>query len=1243
MTSRPAGPRRLVLVLGLCALGLGACTSARPFVGPEFREWEAEVPPPRDSLAYRVFLVGETADEGDPATLRLLRGKLAEAGANSAVVFLGDQLRRGLPDSLSAEYAEAESALMRLVEAVEGYEGRVLIIPGDGDARGVDAPDRQADFLRAHLGDGVFLPPSGLAGPVDVRLADGIVLFALDTGWWLRDPEDRETGEVEGEAGDFEVESELDVLLALDALLLEYKDDRILVVGHHPVFANGERGGHFGLRRHLFPLTDLWAPLYVPLPVVGSLYPLVRSYFPGRQDLNHPEYRELRDGLPPIIEEHDGIVYASAHERGLQYTPLRTDALELQHHILSGGAEGRPMAGGHEAGFAHGHAGFASLQYYRDGTVWAEFWEPDGAEGRLVFRTQLEEPLREDVEPEIPAIDPAAFPDYTDSTRVVRADPRLSAGPVKRFFFGDSYRDAWTAEVAVPVLDLGREKGGLTPMKRGGGYQTVSLRVTNPEEREFVLRQVRKRPDLLLPPALRGTFAADIFADQLQTSHPYGARAVPRIAAAAGIYHTNPVFRVVPDDPRLGIYQDDFAGDLVLLEERPAGDGSGQPHFGGVEDVDSSVKMFQELRGDNDTRVDQPFYLRSRLVDLLIGDWDRHQDQWRWAQFEPYELDSTLTGETREQGKVYRAIPRDRDQAFFRLTGFFPRLAQRLVRGLEDFGEDYGDVIGLTQNALELDRRLLNEVTREEGQAIARDLQARLTDEVLRDALADWPPEVYALDGERTLRILQSRRDRLPEVAEEFYELLAGTVDVVGSDKHERFVVERRSDDETEVTVYKTNKEGEDQKVIYRRVFRSDETREVRLYGLAGRDRFELRGEGGGPYVRVVGGPGEDAFVDRTGVRRAHFYDTERGNTVEPGRARVTLDDDPANNRYLADDFAYPLTLITPTAGYNSTDGPTVGGSVTFLRPKFRRTPYGSAHTLRARVATFTGGVSAGYRGHWVEALGPFDLVVDAEGATPQSVRNFYGFGNETTDDRGRDFYRVRLAEAALGVGLETALAPGVTVGLAPVARVVKVEPGAGTILGPEAADVRFDAAWYARARTRRPRRQPPAGFPLDEPRGRAHGRPQRRGQLRHTPLRPRRLRLPVARAAGHARAARRRGAPRWGRVPVLRGGDARWSREPARLPEHALLRPHRRLPERRAPAEAVRLPDLRRQRRPRADRVRGQRPRLDRRRGLVRVAPGLRRRPLDEPLRPDRAQRHRRRLGRGHVRQHRHRLPVLV
>ena len=1053
----------LALAGGL--FGLSGCTSSRPFVGAEFRDWEAETPPDRSALTHRVFLVGDTADEEDAATLWLLREQLEEAGEHSTVVFLGDQLRRGLPDSLSADYVGAEFALWRVLGVVEGFEGRVVVIPGDDDARGTDALDRQAAFFRAHLGDGVFLPPDGLAGPVDLRLDDGLVLIVLDTGWWLRDPDDRVTGDVEGEEGAFEIASELDVLIALNELLAEYDDERILVVGHHPVFANGPRGGHFSLRQHVFPLTDLWRPLYVPLPVVGSLYPLARSFMPGRQDLAHPEYRELREGLVPVIEEHDGIVYAAAHERGLQYTPLRTDAMEIQHHVLSGGTgEASPMARGHDAAFAHGHPGFASLQYYEDGTVWVEFWEPDEAGGRLAFRTRIAEARPDDVEPEIAVVDPAAFPDYTDSTRVVAADPGLRAGPVKRFFFGDSYRDAWTTPVSVPVLDLGREHGGLVPMKRGGGYQTVSLRMVNPEEREFVLRQVRKRPDLLLPPALRPTFAADVLADQMQTSNPYAALAVPVLADAAGIYHATPQARVIPDDPRLGTYQEAFANTFVLVEERPAGDVSALPHFGGAEDVDGTTTMLQQLRGDNDVRVDQPFFLRNRLFDLLIGDWDRHEDQWRWAQFEPFELDPSLEGDARTQGRVYRAIPRDRDQAFFRLSGLLPRLARFVVRGLDDFfREDFDHVLDLTENSIALDRRLLNELSREEWQAVARDLQARLTDDVLREALTRWPPEIDALYGEDVLRTLQSRRDQLPEAADDFYELLARVVDVVGSDKHERFVVEHR-DGETEVTVYKTNKEGEDQKVIYHRVFFHDETRELRLYGLSGRDRFEIRGVGSGPYVRVVGGPGEDTFVDRTGARRAHYYDSERGNTIELGRARLSLSDAPENNSYDPDSYTYPYYLVMPFVAYNATDGPFLGAGVTFIRPGFRREPYSASHTIRANVATYTGAVNVGYRGHWVDRIGGFDAVVEAEGATPQNVRNFYGFGNETVEEQGASYYYVRMAHAALGLGVEAELAPGATVELLPSVSVAKVDPAEGTIFADPGSGLArdFEDEWYA-------------------------------------------------------------------------------------------------------------------------------------------------------------------------------------
>ena len=842
--------------------------------------------------------------------------------------------------------------------------------------------------------------------------------------------------------------------MPLDEILAERDDDRVIVVGHHPVFSNGERGGgHYSLRQHLFPLTPTrGSRCGCRCRVVGSVYPLVRSYFGGRQDFSSPDYRAFRKALPAALETHDGVVYAAAHEFGLQYTPLRTDAVAIQHHVTSGGgARGEAFAGGFEAGFAHGAEGFASLQFYDDGTMWLEFWEPDPADpqGRLAFRTLLEEALREDVDPGVPAdLDPATLADYTDSTRVVRADPDLAAGPLRRFLLGTNYRDVWTAPIRARVLDVGRDEGGLVPVKRGGGYQTVSLRVKNPQGREFVLRQVQKRPDLLLPGALRGTAAADVLADQISSMNPWGALVVPRLAEAAGIYHTRPELVVVPDDPRLGIYREDFAHALVLFEERPTDEAVGQPNLGGAEDVDSSTKMRLELREDNDARVDAPFYLRNRLFDALIGDWDRHQDQWRWAQFEPGDLDPLLEGEARTKGKVFRPIPRDRDQVFFRITGLFPRLAQYYVPGLQDFDPDYGNVLGLTDNGRELDRRLLAELSRDDWQAVARELQSRMTDEVFRDALGDWPAEVHALHGERVFETLQSRRARLPAFADDWYDLLSRTVDVVGSDRHERFVVRRLSDDETEVTVYKTSKEGEDRKVLFRRVFRDDETREVRLYGLGGRDRFEIEGEEGGVYVRAVGGPGEDTFADRTGGRRAHFYDTPQGSEVERGDARLTLSDAPDVNRYDPEAFGYAQRTVFPLVGYNATEGVTLGATALMVTPKFRREPFGHRHQLALSVATATGAVAGAYASRWTERFGPFDAVLSASGATPQNVLNFYGLGNETDRDRDGDFYRVRLARAAASAGLELNLRRGIRLGLSPAADLTRVSRDDDGIVG---------------------------------------------------------------------------------------------------------------------------------------------------------------------------------------------------
>src|SRR4029079_15488575 len=83
------------------------------------------------------------------------------------------------------------------------------------------------------------------------------------------------------------------------------------------------------------------------------------------------------------------------------------------------------------------------------------------------------------------------------------------------------------------------------------------------------------------------------------------------------------------------------------------------PNFGFSEDVKGTENMYEKVFKDNDHRVDQRAFVKARLFDMFLGDWGRHDDQWRWAEFDSADY------------KIYKPIPRDRDQAYTKFDGFF--------------------------------------------------------------------------------------------------------------------------------------------------------------------------------------------------------------------------------------------------------------------------------------------------------------------------------------------------------------------------------------------------------------------------------------------------------------------------------------------------------------------------------------------------------------------------------------------
>jgi hypothetical protein len=308
---------------------------------------------------------------------------------------------------------------------------------------------------------------------------------------------------------------------------------------------------------------------------------------------------------------------------------------------------------------------------------------------------------------------------------------RYQAGALRRVMLGRNYRATWATPISVEVLDLGKEAGGLTPTRRVGGQQTKGLALAGADGRSYTFRGLEKDASHLLDAIdedLRTGVIADILNDQMSAQHP-GSELVARgILEAAGIPVPDWRMVVLPDDPKLGEFRKDFAGAVGVFAVYPQPAKDGVPGFLQATEIVDHKELYKRMEAGTDG-PDVGALLRARLVDILMGDWDRHRKQWRWARVPGNPL--------------LVPIPEDRDQAFSRYEGFLlDRIRGRDPR-FQDFDTRYAGIGGLTFNGWEQDRRLLVGLSREEFVRAATELQARLAPEALEKAVRNLPPEWF--------------------------------------------------------------------------------------------------------------------------------------------------------------------------------------------------------------------------------------------------------------------------------------------------------------------------------------------------------------------------------------------------------------------------------------------------------------------------------------------------------------------
>ena len=949
-----------------------------------------------DSIQATIVLIGDAGQltNGRQLVVDAAR-KLIPMNKKTTVIYLGDNLYKpgGIPDDIVPSYNLAKAPLDSQINIAGGAPVNVYFIPGNhdwanGGRNGLASVVRIQNYIDI-LGNKYVrqLPRDGCPGPVEQIVNDDITLVLMDSQWWLQEYEKP------GVESDCPYKTKAEVLTQLDDILARNDKKLVIFATHHPMRSYGMHGGFYTLKQHIFPFTDINKKLYIPLPLIGSAYPLTRGVFGTSQDLKHPLYREMITDFETVIKGHPNVIFVAGHEHTLQ---LIHDS--GYNYIVSGsGSKTTRVSASRNTLFKTEANGFVTLDVSKNKTVTSNFYTVAGDSVKQAYSKNILDfsiarvlkPLNDTMR--------HAIVEFKDSAIISASDRYKHVTGFQNFFLGKNYREEWSTPVKLKVFNISKEQGGFKIKSLGGGKQTKSLKLEDKNGKEWTLRTIDKDPEKALPENLRGTIGQAIVVDVVSASSPYAPFVIPALAAAVGVPAAHPKFFFVPDDPAFGYYQPLFANTVCLLEERqPTPDET---------DTKSTGKIFNKLLENNNNHVDQKAVLRARLLDMLIGDFDRHADQWRWG--------TTDTG----KGKLYYPVPKDRDQALFNSNGLLVKyLAQNQLPFLQGFKFKVDDINGFNFVARDFDRFFLNSLSKEQWVDITKTFTGQMTDEVIKDASSKYPPEIKKLDSAFTTDKLISRRNSLSKNALKYYKFLAKTVTITGSNEPEYFHI---SDDSGRVrlSVFKKEIGSDSSSLVYRRSFTGGETQELILYGLNGDDKFEIdKNVSSTVKLRIVGGKGKDTF-DLKGNMRSKIYDLslEKNAVINNRRAQNYFSADPKVLDYRNTGFQYnKLTFPQINLGFNAEDKLLLGLGFSKKTYGFRKAPYATYQKLTTLAALSLGAYQAKYEGVFNEVLRKNDIVVDGAIVLP-TLSNFFGYGNESVLNKNLPltYYRTRYKYAS--------------------------------------------------------------------------------------------------------------------------------------------------------------------------------------------------------------------------------------
>jgi len=347
----------------------------------------------QDSITHSLFLIGDAGEpvsDGVEPTFRILTQQASQSPKSSTIIFLGDNIYpRGLPEINDPLRKEMERRLEEQIKIGTESGAQTIFIPGNHDweyqgKNGWKTIQREEEFIESkNLSHVTLLPKHGLPGPTVVEIGNNIRIIAIDTEWWLHS-----FNKPLYDHDSIESQTMKRFLDSLSFVLESGKDRNVIVVAHHPLETHGEHGGFFGWKDHIFPLRKIVPWLWVPLPGIGSLYPLSRVWGISDQDLSGSKNRKMRNAIDSVLSRFNVTAYASGHEHTLQVLSKKASHL----YLVSGKGiqkHQEALTYGDNTIFASPFQGFMRLDFFVNKSIRLSVIDTRGEDGIEIFSMML--------------------------------------------------------------------------------------------------------------------------------------------------------------------------------------------------------------------------------------------------------------------------------------------------------------------------------------------------------------------------------------------------------------------------------------------------------------------------------------------------------------------------------------------------------------------------------------------------------------------------------------------------------------------------------------------------------------------------------------------------------------------------------------------------------------------------------------------------------------------------------------